>query len=344
MAAILAAILALAVHPSAAFIERVYSNGAYAHWEPIAHVLTNWSPWSLGDLAVIAGVALVVWRIVARAREGRSSLPWRAAGMAALDVLAILALYAIWFEAGWGWNYDRAPIEARVAYDPSRITPGAMSALRAKTIAEMNALAPLAHARASETLDLDALRAAWLPVVQRGGDAWTPLVGAPKFTLADPFMNANGTSGFINPLSLTVQSASDLLWFERPFDVAHEWSHLAAYAREDEANYIAALTCLRSKDPVVRYSGWLSLFLYLPQMRHYRRSTFSPLVWSDFAAIRDRDRRRINLSFARFSWAAYNTYLESNRVASGISSYGEVTRLMLGVPLDAQGLPVTSRT
>lgn len=344
MAAFIAAILAVAVHPNASFVERAYSNGAYAHWEPIAHAITDPIPWSLGDLAVLAGIGLIVWRIVVRVREARQSQPWRATGLASLDVLTILALYVLWFEAGWGWNYNRAPIEARVRYEATRITPAAMNALRARTIAEMNALAPAAHVRAGEALDLNALRATWLPVVQRGGDAWTPQVGAPKFTLADPIMNANGTSGFINPLSLTIQTASDLLWFERPFDIAHEWSHVAAYAREDEANYLAALTCVRSKDPVVEYSGWLDLFLYLPPLQRYPHSMFSRLVWSDFAAIRERNARRVNLAFARFSWRAYNAYLKSNRIASGVESYGEVTRLMLGVPLDHQGLPVSSRT
>jgi hypothetical protein len=72
------------------------------------------------------------------------------------------------------------------------------------------------------------------------------LVGTPKPTLTDPFMLATGTSGFINPLTLNVAIASDVLWFERPFNLAHEWSHVAAYAREDEANYLAIVTCLRS--------------------------------------------------------------------------------------------------
>ncbi|MGH7736696.1 MAG: DUF3810 family protein [Candidatus Tyrphobacter sp.] len=343
MAAIVAAIAAVTVRPSAGFIERVYTNGAYARWEPIAHALTNWCPWSLGDLAVLVGLLAIAWRIAVSVR-GHTFPPWRRAAAAALEILVVLALYAIWFEAGWGWNYDRAPIAARVRYEPARVTPAAMSALRARAIAEMNALAPAAHARALRAPDIDALRAAWLPVVQRAGDTWTPHVGSPKFTLANPIMNLNGTSGFINPLSLTVQTASDLLWFERPFDLAHEWSHLAGYAREDEANYLAALTCLRSTDPVARYSGWLELFLYLPPQSHYARATFVPLVWSDFAAIRRRDARHVNLSFARFSWRAYNAYLKSNRVAAGVQSYGAVTNLMLAVPLDARRLPVTART
>ena len=69
------------------------------------------------------------------------------------------------------------------------------------------------------------------------GDTGLRSSGAAKPTMADPFMLATGTEGFINPFTLNVATASDLFWFERPFDHAHEWSHVAAYAREDEANY-----------------------------------------------------------------------------------------------------------
>jgi hypothetical protein len=251
-----------------------------------------------------------------------------------------VALYALWFELSWGWNYARAPLETRVRFDPSRVTPSAAALLRTRAMSQMNALAAAAHARAELPLDVEALRAAWLPAVQRAGDAWAPNVGAPKPTIADPFMLATGTSGFINPLTLNVAMASDLLWFERPFDLAHEWSHDAAYAREDEANYLAILTCLRSGDPAVQYSGWFELFLYLPQRRRYAHREFVPLVWRDFAALRIRNERHINVMLAHWSWRTYNAYLKSNRIASGVANYDEVTRLMLGVPLDAQQLPL----
>jgi hypothetical protein len=257
-----------------------------------------------------------------------------------LTCAAIVALYAVWFELSWGWNYARAPLETRVAFDPSRITPAAAAALRGRAMSQMNALAGAAHARSAQPLDLDALRAAWLPAVQRAGDSWAPQVGEAKPTIANPFMLATGTMGFINPLTLNVATASDLLWFERPFDYTHEWSHVAAYAREDEANYLAIVTCLRSPDPVVQYAGWFSLFLYLPQKRHYAHREFVPLVWQDFTAIRKRDARHVNVMLANWSWRTYNVYLKSNRIAAGIANYDEVTRLMLGVPLGADGLPL----
>ena len=326
------------VQPQAAWIERVYSNGAYPVWERNAFPVTNALPWSLGDVAALAGVAAIVWQSVFFARRrGRRA---RNVGALLLNCAAIVGLYAVWFELSWAWNYARAPLETRVRYDPARVTPQAADALQRRAIYQMNALAESAHARASVPLDLAALRAAWLPAVQRVGDTWAPLVGAAKPTVADPFMLATGTEGFINPFTLNVATASDLFWFERPFDYAHEWSHVAAYAREDEANYLAIVTCLRSKDPAVMYAGWFALFLYLPQERHYARREFVPLVWRDFAAIRRRNARHINVALAHWSWRTYSAYLKSNRIAAGIANYDEVTRLMLGVPLDSQGLPI----
>jgi hypothetical protein len=327
----------LTLQPHPAWIERSYVNGAYPIWEHAADALTHPLPWSLGDLAAAAGILAIAWQIVAfaRARTRRRSLP-----RLLLGCIAVLGIYAVWFELSWGWNYARAPVETRLRYDASRVTHAAAAELRTQAMSQMNALAAPAHARATLPFDPAPLRSVWLPTVQRAGDAWTPSVGMPKPTLSDAFMLATGTSGFINPLTLNVALASDLLWFERPFDLAHEWSHDAAYAREDEANYLAILTCLRSPDPAVRYSGWFELFLYLPQKAHYAHREFVPLVWQDFAAIRKRNARHINVMLAHWSWRTYNAYLKSNKIASGIANYDEVTRLMLGVQRDADGLPI----
>jgi hypothetical protein len=325
------------VQPPAAWIERAYVNGAYSHWEGLASAIARPLPWSLGDVAALAGVAAIVAQIVIFVRRPART---RNYAILALNCAAIAGFYALWFELSWGWNYARAPIESRVQFDVSRVTPGSAAALRSRAMAQLNELAATAHARAADPLDIVALREAWLPAVQRGGDDWMPAVGAPKPTIADPFMMATGTSGFINPLTLNVALASDLLWFERPFDLAHEWSHDAGYAREDEANYLAIVTCLRSPDPAIEYSGWFELFLYLPQKRHYAHREFGPLVWADFAALRKRDARHINAVLARWSWRTYNVYLKSNRISAGIANYDEVTRLMLGVALDSSRLPV----
>ena len=48
-----------------------------------------------------------------------------------------------------------------------------------------------------------------------------------------------------DPFFLETLLAPDLLDVERPFVIAHEWGHLAGFADESEANFIAWLACRR---------------------------------------------------------------------------------------------------
>jgi len=328
LVAIVAGVAAVAIRPNASWIESAYSNGFYAGWQRIASAITLPLPFSLGDVVGVLAIGAAVWLAVASFRNPHLLLA----------LAALAGVMAFWFEASWGWNYARAPVETRVRYDASRERGPSVDALRALAIERLNALAKPAHDRVS--YDRDGLRAAWLPVVRRLGDTWDPNVGRFKRSIVDPFMTATGTSGFIDPFTLESQLATDLLWFEEPFDLAHEWSHAAAFAREDEANYIAVVACTRSHDPVVAYSGWLELFLYLPPLRHYDPKTFDPLVWADFKALRERNAKHLNLSLSRLTWRAYGAYLKSNRIAAGVENYDEVTRLYLAIPLDVRGLPI----
>jgi hypothetical protein len=48
-----------------------------------------------------------------------------------------------------------------------------------------------------------------------------------------------------------------------PFTAAHEFSHQRGIAREDEANFMAFLVCIESKDNYIRYCGYLNLYEYV---------------------------------------------------------------------------------
>jgi Protein of unknown function (DUF3810) len=326
-------VIAAVWHPSPQWVEQSFTNGYYPGWQHFWSAITWPLPFALGDLAIAAGIVAFVF-IIVRVRP-----LWRLL----VNAAALAGFFVLWFYAGWGFGYGRAPLESRSAFESQRVNSATIGELRARLVAHMNRLAPLAHvAERSDDFDVTALRDAWTPVVQRLGDDWTPNVRAAKFPAGGWFMNLSGTSGFTNPFTLETQLAPDLLWFERPFAQAHEWSHVAGYNREDEANYIAAVTCLRDNDVVAQYSGAIELFLYLPPLKNYPHSMFVPEVWQDFAAIRERNKHFVNLRLSRFSWRVYNSYLKSNRIASGVENYDEVTRLMAGIPLDAQGLPVAA--
>ena len=48
-----------------------------------------------------------------------------------------------------------------------------------------------------------------------------------------------------------------------PMTIAHEFAHQRGISRENEANFIAFLVCIRADSPYVRYSGYVNMFEYV---------------------------------------------------------------------------------
>lgn len=48
-----------------------------------------------------------------------------------------------------------------------------------------------------------------------------------------------------------------------PSTIAHEFAHQRGIARENEANFISFMVCIRADDPYVRYSGYINMFEYV---------------------------------------------------------------------------------
>ncbi len=69
--------------------------------------------------------------------------------------------------------------------------------------------------------------------------------GRPKRTLFDFYFTRVSIDGMTGPFFLETLANGTLLPFERAATVAHEWSHLAGYADESEANFVGWLVCMR---------------------------------------------------------------------------------------------------
>ena len=81
----------------------------------------------------------------------------------------------------------------------------------------------------------------------------------PKRSIFDWYFRRAGVDGMTDPFLLETLVVGSLLPFERPFIVAHEWSHLAGIADEGEANFTGWLACVRGS-AASAYSGWLFLY------------------------------------------------------------------------------------
>lgn len=327
-----AALAALAPLPPV-LIERWYSNAVYP---PLQHALTrasNLVPVSLFDVTcAVALAALLISCMRAVRRAG-----WMKGFALALAraIVSAAAVYLV-FLACWGLNYRRVPLQDKLAFDDDRLTRAGTDAFGARVVAELNALYLPAHGT-RESLDtlaaafessLHALRAP--PIV----------VGRPKETLFGGYFHAAAIAGMTDPFFLETLVAPDLLDVERPFVIAHEWAHLAGYADESEANFVAWLTCTRA-DPRAQYSAWLGLFGHAFDAAHDKRTmlrSLQPGPRIDLQAIADRYAETPPV--VRFAAReTYDRYLKANRVERGVESYDAVIELIVGTQFGAEGFP-----
>ena len=335
-----AAVAALApVNP--AIVDRWYSQAAYPVIQSALTAVSSALPVALLDVwlvlaAVIAGRAL--WRIAHAARGTRS----RTAIASVARGLVLASIVYLAFLVCWGLNYRRSPLTTRLEFDRARVTDEAVEKMALAAVSALNGLHARAHAELTALGHDPALRVALAPAFAAAQRA----IGQPAFvrpvrakpSMVTPYFRWASIDGMINPLGLDIIVNPGVLPVERPFVLAHEWGHLAGWARESEASYLAWLTC-RAGGPAAQYSGWLSLYWYL------RRDVPRDRLEAIDARLDAGPRRDLSAIAARLaegqpaiqaaSWHTYDQFLKANRVEAGVRSYGEVVTLVVGTGVDA---------
>jgi len=349
---LVATIFALTPLPRYA-VERTYSRGVYPIVQPRLTALSNSTPFAWFDALVLltAGATVALWAVRLWGLPRRSGVAAKAGlgrTLAALviDTAAISAVLYLWFLGAWGLNYQRQPLREQLDFREERITTDALRALAARTVDSLNALHRDAHAAGWPDLAATpvALEPAFLRAQRDLALTWTAHGGRPKRTLFNFYFTRVSIDGMTGPFFLETLTNETLLPFERAATVAHEWSHLAGYADESEANFVGWLVCMRGAAPV-QYSGWLSLYGTiagaLPRSERddlARRLDEGPRA--DLRAISDRVRQHAIPAASRAGYALYDRFLKANRVEAGVRSYGEVLRLLLGTAFNEDGSPV----
>ena len=334
--ALLAAWAAAAAPLPRRFIENIYANGIFAHLNAAAVPLTNRVPFAVGDIeAAIAIVVLLACWIV-RLRRAPRGRKLRAAGALLAHTAGWVGVLIVAFFLLWGWNYRRAPVTARVQFDETRVTDAAVDAYSAMIVDTLNTNYVAAHA---ETLDLGKLASAWSPLVQRLGDRWNVAVTVPKTTVLQPYYDAAGIGGQYSPLAFETLLNKSFLSIEAPRAIAHEWAHVAGFTDEGDANYIGTLACLRSNDPLIKYSGAFWTYGELPE-RDRNRLHLDPRVIADFRESDARFRKHYVPQLFAISWNLYDRYLHANNVSGGVASYGYFLQRLVGTRVDSDGLPL----
>jgi hypothetical protein len=316
-------------------VERFYSRGFFPYLQGFVTGLSNLVPLAILDLIILGAAILFVVRIVKLFKAGVFAGAWE--GFRRL--VRVTGFIVILFVCFWGLNYRRVPLETAIHTSAARPTVDQLQA----AIGDANALASRLRSGALWTADQPSyasvdrdLRApinAALALLQQ------PLLvtpGRPKYSLIlTPFFTWAGVSGMVDPLALESIVNPDLLPFERPFVLAHEWAHLAGHADEAEASAVGWLACMQA-GPAMAYSASMYLIVEgggaLPRKAWQEtRAKLDPLVRADLDALAKRMERERPL-VRRTAFRAYDQYLKINRVDDGVTSYSRALSLILGSP------------
>lgn len=338
LCAVLFAIFLSFWHPHPDWTERYYTNDFYLPLDRAMRPFIDALPISVADLLLFAVVAgLVVWTYrVCR----RSGLPvWRRLSLVLRRTIAVLGLIFVWFQVGWALNYNRVSVADKIVLQAGPEDSASLDAFADHVVRMLNADALAAHAEQLSPEQVHvALAATFYPTVRRLGDESTIGIPRVKPTVFNAIFRLGGEEGLMDPWTHEVNLYSGLFFYEWPALYAHEWSHASGFANEAEANYIATLACINSTSPLLRYSGWLLVWSYLPSRIHVKQRALQQVV-DDIKAIQTRDRREMNRTVSAAADAVYDRYLKANRVTAGLQSYELFVRWLREGTYDSQGLP-----
>ena len=188
-----------------------------------------------------------------------------------------------------------------------------------------------------------------IKAMQALGETYDQLDGyypRPKPLATSDFFSQQYMCGYYFPFSMEANYNDVMYIMNKPATMCHELAHLRGYIFEDEANFISYLACIESEDPVIQYSGYLSVLYYLDNDyykavgRNWDAYISQPrileqvdednvfLTQEEWDRIEDKavlDTETVD----EVSDAFTETVLKANGVSDGMISYSRVVKLLL---------------
>jgi hypothetical protein len=253
--------------------------------------------------------------------------------------LWVAAVFLWAFLLCFGFNYERAPLYVLLGYEQRAASTAELEAMTREVVLGVNDNYEKAHAVGRSLPE----RREIVNILEESYNSVPDLLllprevyAAPKPLLSSEVMSRLGVSGIYSPFTGEPNFNADVPDFQMPFTLAHEMAHQRGVARESEANFVAYLVCISSRDPFVRYSGYRNGLGVAGELYRLDPEKTKELVRQLSPGFRE-DSRRAAAFWAKASGAAgalgqrvNDLYLRANRVRSGTADYRGSTALIIG--------------
>jgi len=159
----------------------------------------------------------------------------------------------------------------------------------------------------------------------------------PKPMFPSEVLSILNLTGFYFPYTGEANVNVDMPPYELPFTMCHELAHTRGFMRENEANFIGFLGCMKSEHPFVKYSGLYTALahsmntLYAEDSDKYfeLRKLYGEKLNYDSAVVNQYWQPYFDTPAAELSNTVNDVYLKANDLSDGIKSYGRMVDLLM---------------
>ncbi len=320
------------------WVEYYYSRGFFKIVSQFLRIITSWTSFSIGLILVYIFSAFLVYliiKIIFRIRK--KSLTFR---QIVINFFAYLSPVYLFFMLTWGLAYHKKPLERILNLNTKNIRNQEVIALCNELIDSTN----VTRARISESklmeltfekvFELAPVGYENLEVRYNFLNYTTPSIKKAFGSNLLAYMSTGGVYMF--PSGEANVNTNNMI-YDAPYVTTHEMAHQLGFASEEEANYLAYLSCKNNPDPVFQYSAYYgTVFRALSKVWEID-SSYSKTLFDKLSPAVKADREKERLVWKKFRNPIqqylvspfYDLFLKSNGQEQGSRSYDLVIDLMV---------------
>ncbi len=261
------------------------------------------------------------------------------------QIISIVSIVIILFVWGWGLNYNRPSLLQLMELEEVPINSETLTNTYLTVLEDINALADHPDIlRDDETFVMIYDGNPWYAGPEDGYDRLKEelsliegmTIAKAKGLYSSYLLNYADIAGIFSPFTLEPFYNKTIPDAYKDQTAAHEVAHSLGFAHEDEANFLAYLSCSLDSNPAVQYSGQLLALTYLgnalyrldSEAYYEIREDYHPYIEADLKASSD-FWRQFEGPIQEASNQLNDTYLKANNQESGILSYSEIVHLLV---------------
>ncbi len=328
---------------SPSFVENVYSQGIYPVLMKPVSWLTGLFPLSLWEISLILLVIFIpVWIVVLIIR----AIKRKSAKVFVPTLVNTVMILSIWFfmqTIMWNINYERYPFSQLAGLDVRPSSVDELYDLCEQLIINTNTLRAQVAEDENGVMTVPGGYQSVFDRTQIGFDNAAlkyPFLagryGRPKPVMFSRLMSHTHIIGLYACITGEANIDVDIPDFDLASTVMHEMAHQRGFAREDEANYIAWVTCMAHPDPDFKYSASVMSLIYAMNALYGEDPDLYFALSKNYSEGLKRDLADSSTYWKQFQGTAQkvadivnDTYIKLNGDANGVKSYGRMVDLLL---------------